>query len=94
MFSALRDCSVPLRLVCHVDPPDALLEAFNKEVMAMMRERIVSPLCQAIETDLRLSIHSEEKQDDRNPYKVITFPFIIRILGNNHHIIVRLDLRI
>jgi WASH complex subunit 7 len=70
MFSALRDCSVPLRLVCHVDPPDALLEAFNKEVMAMMRERIVSPLCQAIETDLRLSIHSEEKQDDRNPYKV------------------------
>ena len=29
---------MPLRLVCHVEPPDALLEAFDKEVMGMMQE--------------------------------------------------------
>ena len=38
MFAALRDCCVPLHLVLHEEQQDALLEAFDKEVMGMMQE--------------------------------------------------------
>lgn len=49
MFSALRDCCVPLCLVCHEEPQDALLEAFDKEVMGMMQEVGVVRQCVQLE---------------------------------------------
>lgn len=33
-------------------------------------QNLLSPLCQAIETDLRLQIHTHLQLDDRNPFKV------------------------
>ena len=33
-------------------------------------QRILDPLCKAVEEDLRLSIHLHLKLDDRNPFKV------------------------
>jgi len=36
----------------------------------MLCQHLVGPLCQAIETDLRLAIHLHLQLDDRNPFKV------------------------
>ena len=35
-----------------------------------MKEKILDPLCQEVEKDLRLSSHLHLQLDDRNPFKV------------------------
>jgi len=70
MFGALRDCAPQLRLSRHEDSVEVMTDAFKKEIMDMLKENLLKPLCQAIETDLRLSIHRHLKLDDRNPFRV------------------------
>eukprot|EP00794_Sanderia_malayensis_P006146 gene6146-6852_t len=70
MFSALRDCAPQLKLNSHEATRDSMLEAFDKEIMANMKEHLLDRLCQSIETDLRLSIHRHLKLEDRNPFRV------------------------
>uniref|UniRef100_A0A3Q2CBB9 WASH complex subunit 4 n=1 Tax=Cyprinodon variegatus TaxID=28743 RepID=A0A3Q2CBB9_CYPVA len=70
MFSALRD-SVPCMLHAkHLGSCDQLLECFDKEIMDVFNEHLLDKLCKEIEKDLRLSVHTHLKLDDRNPFKV------------------------
>lgn len=50
--------------------PAKLLKDFEDEVYLSLKENIINPLSSAIETDLRLHIHSHLKLDDRNPFHV------------------------
>ncbi|XP_041350230.1 WASH complex subunit 4-like isoform X3 [Gigantopelta aegis] len=70
MIGALRDCVVPMKSVRHLNSPQDLLNAFNKEITGQLNEYLIDPLCRAIETDLRLQIHLHLQLDDRNPFKV------------------------
>uniref|UniRef100_A0A665UTQ2 WASH complex subunit 4 n=1 Tax=Echeneis naucrates TaxID=173247 RepID=A0A665UTQ2_ECHNA len=70
MFSALRD-SVPSMLHAkHMESCDQLLESYDKEIMEVFNEHLLDKLCKEIEKDLRLSVHTHLKLDDRNPFKV------------------------
>uniref|UniRef100_A0AAQ5XAX0 WASH complex subunit 4 n=1 Tax=Amphiprion ocellaris TaxID=80972 RepID=A0AAQ5XAX0_AMPOC len=70
MFSALRD-SVPTMLHAkHMESCDQLLESYDKEIMDVFNEHLLDKLCKEIEKDLRLSVHTHLKLDDRNPFKV------------------------
>uniref|UniRef100_A0A672GP26 WASH complex subunit 4 n=1 Tax=Salarias fasciatus TaxID=181472 RepID=A0A672GP26_SALFA len=70
MFSALRD-SVPCMLhTKHMESCDQLLESYDKEIMDVFNEHLLDKLCKEIEKDLRLSVHTHLKLDDRNPFKV------------------------
>ncbi|XP_069101114.1 WASH complex subunit 4-like isoform X2 [Argopecten irradians] len=70
MVGALRDCVPPMTVVRHLTSPQELLDIFDKEIYTNMQEHLLDPLCRAIETDLRLHIHSHLQLDDRNPFKV------------------------
>ena len=70
MFASLRDC-VPLIKWCrHQEGPHVLLDMFDKEIEGYLKEKVMDPLCRAVEEDLRLSSHLHLQLDDRNPYKV------------------------
>ncbi|KAM6961159.1 WASH complex subunit 4 [Aplochiton taeniatus] len=70
MFSALKD-SVPAMLHAkHIESCDQLLESYDKEIMDVFNEHLLDKLCKEIEKDLRLSVHTHLKLDDRNPFKV------------------------
>ncbi|CAM9441528.1 WASH complex subunit 4 isoform X1 [Lampetra fluviatilis] len=70
MFAALRDCVPPMTYIRHLDSPQPLLDAFNKEITQVFKEHLLDKLCKEIEKDLRLSVHTHLKLDDRNPFKV------------------------
>ncbi len=70
MIASLRDC-VPLIKWCrHLESPQDLLTMFDKEVEGYLKDKVLDPLCRAVEEDLRLSSHLHLQLDDRNPYKV------------------------
>ena len=70
MFAVLRDSVPAIRHCHHLDSPDQLLETFEKELDGYIEEKILQPLCLAVEEDLRLSTHFHLQLDDRNPFKV------------------------
>ncbi|XP_052679123.1 WASH complex subunit 4-like isoform X3 [Crassostrea angulata] len=70
MFGALRDCVPRMAAVRHMATPKELTDAYDREIYGYFKENLLSPLCQAIETDLRLQIHTHLQLDDRNPFKV------------------------
>ena len=70
MFAALRDCVPTMKWSRHLESPQVLLESFEKEVDGYMKDKILDPLCRALEEDLRLSSHLHLQLDDRNPFKV------------------------
>ena len=72
MFAALRDCVPTMKWSRHLESPQVLLESFEKEVDGYMKDKILDPLCRALEEDLRLSSHLHLQLDDRNPFKVHT----------------------
>ena len=43
---------------------------FHCQVSGHMKTRVLEPLCQEVEKDLRLSTHLHLQLDDRNPFKV------------------------
>ncbi|XP_034032903.1 WASH complex subunit 4 [Thalassophryne amazonica] len=70
MFSALRD-SVPNMLHAkHMESCNQLLECYDEEIMDVFNEHLLDKLCKEIEKDLRLSVHTHLKLDDRNPFRV------------------------
>ncbi|XP_051918259.1 WASH complex subunit 4 [Hippocampus zosterae] len=70
MFSALRDCVPSMMQTKHLESYDQLLESYDKEIMDVFNEHLLDTLCKEIEKDLRLSVHTHLKLDDRNPFKV------------------------
>ncbi|KAM9807729.1 WASH complex subunit 4 [Neosynchiropus ocellatus] len=70
MFSALRDGVTCMMHTKHLESCDQLLESYDKEIMEVFNEHLLDKLCKEIEKDLRLSVHTHLKLDDRNPFKV------------------------
>ncbi|KAF4081421.1 hypothetical protein AMELA_G00160980 [Ameiurus melas] len=70
MFSALRDCVPTMLYAKHMESCEQLLECYDKEIMEVFGEHLLDKLCKEIEKDLRLSVHTHLKLDDRNPFKV------------------------
>uniref|UniRef100_A0A4W6EPJ6 WASH complex subunit 4 n=1 Tax=Lates calcarifer TaxID=8187 RepID=A0A4W6EPJ6_LATCA len=70
MFSALRDSVLSMLYAKHMELCDQLLESYDKEIMDVFKEHLLDKLCKEIEKDLRLSVHTHLKLDDRNPFKV------------------------
>lgn len=71
LFACLRDCQMPLVEVQHEESAQTPITLFQKEIEDMLQAQIILPLCNDIETDLRLQIHSGSVQlDDRNPFNV------------------------
>uniref|UniRef100_A0A3B3VAH5 WASH complex subunit 4 n=1 Tax=Poecilia latipinna TaxID=48699 RepID=A0A3B3VAH5_9TELE len=70
MFSALRDSVSCMLYAKHLESCDQLLGCFDKEIMGVFNEHLLDKLCKEIEKDLRLSVHTHLKLDDRNPFKV------------------------
>lgn len=68
MFSALEDCQWTLKSQVHLDPRQIsdnssdtgnwLMDCYKNEILDYFYVNIQKPLCQKIETDLRLHIHS------------------------------------
>ncbi|XP_045443526.1 WASH complex subunit 4 isoform X7 [Pipistrellus kuhlii] len=70
MFSALRDCVPAMMHSRHLESYEILLDCYDKEIMEILNEHLLDKLCKEIEKDLRLSVHTHLKLDDRNPFKV------------------------
>ena len=70
MFASLRDCVPLIKWSRHLESPQDLLTMFDEEVEGYLKEKVLDPLCRAVEEDLRLSSHLHLQLDDRNPYKV------------------------
>uniref|UniRef100_A0A9L0RD10 WASH complex subunit 4 n=1 Tax=Equus caballus TaxID=9796 RepID=A0A9L0RD10_HORSE len=70
MFSALRDCVPAMMHARHLESYEILLDSYDKEIMEILNEHLLDKLCKEIEKDLRLSVHTHLKLDDRNPFKV------------------------
>eukprot|EP01094_Clydonella_sp_ATCC50884_P012957 TRINITY_DN2324_c0_g1_i2.p1 TRINITY_DN2324_c0_g1~~TRINITY_DN2324_c0_g1_i2.p1 ORF type:complete len:1145 (+),score=548.34 TRINITY_DN2324_c0_g1_i2:58-3435(+) len=66
MFAALRDV-VPLFKTTYME--EALTESYKKDVDGALQDNIITPLCDAIETDLRYHIHSHLEVSVRDPFK-------------------------
>ncbi|XP_032078057.1 WASH complex subunit 4 [Thamnophis elegans] len=70
MFRALRDCVPAMMHSRHLDSFEILLENYDREIMDVFDKHLLDRLCKEIEKDLRLSVHTHLKLDDRNPFKV------------------------
>ncbi|XP_021113967.1 WASH complex subunit 4 [Heterocephalus glaber] len=70
MFSALRDCVPAMMHSRHLESYKVLLNCYDKEIMEILNEHLLDQLCKEIEKDLRLSVHTHLKLDDRSPFKV------------------------
>ena len=71
MFASLRDCVPLIKWTRHLETPQDLLTIFDEEVEGYLKDKVLDPLCRAVEEDLRLSSHLHLQLDDRNPYKVL-----------------------
>ncbi|KAJ7414790.1 WASH complex subunit 4 [Willisornis vidua] len=67
---ALRDCVPAMMHARHLESYEVLLECYDKEIMEVLNEHLLDKLCKEIEKDLRLSVHTHLKLDDRNPFRV------------------------
>ena len=47
-----------------------LCNMLSCKLLFFLWQHLLEPLCRAVETDLRLSIHTHLKLDERNPFKV------------------------
>ncbi|CAH2277508.1 Hypothetical predicted protein [Pelobates cultripes] len=70
MFSALWSCVPSMMHSRHLDSYKLLLQCYDKEIMDVLTEHLLDKLCKEIEKDLRLSVHTHLKLDERNPFKV------------------------
>ena len=71
MFASLRDCVPLIKWTRHLESPQDLLTMFDEEVEGYLKDKVLDPLCRAVEEDLRLSSHLHLQLDDTNPYKVL-----------------------
>ncbi|XP_035232006.1 WASH complex subunit 4-like, partial [Stegodyphus dumicola] len=70
MISALHDCIAPILSSHHESSALILLNAFQKETYLTIKKHLLDPLCNDIETELRLHCHYHLQLDDRNPLKI------------------------
>nr|XP_039256887.1 WASH complex subunit 4-like [Styela clava] len=70
MFSVLNDCVPHIRRSKHVENTEELVKHYSEDVIAILKQNLLVKVCKEIENDLRLSVHTHLKLDDRNPYKV------------------------
>ena len=89
---ALQNCANILACAAHTEPGSrgALLDSLRDEIETLLEAEVVAPLCQEIETELRLLVHKQAglQLDERNPFKTApvelqSFLMIpaVRILG-------------
>jgi WASH complex subunit 7 len=69
MFAALNDCTRVIDEARH-NNPQMIRDRLAKKVISLLRQEVISRVCDSIEIDLRLHIHSHLKVSDRNPFKV------------------------
>ncbi|GFT12835.1 WASH complex subunit 4 [Nephila pilipes] len=70
MISALHDCVDPILACRHQSSPSVLLQAFQKDTYLTIKKHLLDPLCNHIETELRIHCHYHLKLDDRNPFRI------------------------
>uniref|UniRef100_H2ZAQ0 WASH complex subunit 4 n=1 Tax=Ciona savignyi TaxID=51511 RepID=H2ZAQ0_CIOSA len=70
MFSALEDCVSGMKKSKHLSSPQLLITAYKDEVHQGLRVNLLDKICKEIENDLRLSVHTHLKLNDRNPFRV------------------------
>lgn len=58
VFEALHDTSMLVRASVHVGDTESLVSTFRRDILCAFEQCIVQPLCQEVETDLRLHIHT------------------------------------
>ena len=58
ILAAMQDCTPTLCAAKHLESNMELYDAYRKELLEEIDERIVTPLCREIENDLRLHIHT------------------------------------
>ena len=80
MFASLRDCVPLIKWSRHLESPQDLLTMFDQEVEGYLKDKVLDPLCRAVEEDLRLSSHLHLQLDDRNPYKVCILHVLVACL--------------
>nr|CAD7441834.1 unnamed protein product [Timema bartmani] len=79
MFSALHDCLLAIDRSKHSLSTDVLKECFKNEIFIYFEKQVLKPVCQEVETNLRLHVHSHLQLDDRNPFRGAIFdcsPFL------------------
>ncbi|XP_065340377.1 WASH complex subunit 4 [Cloeon dipterum] len=64
LFAAFQDCSTAMENVKHLGSPSTLQSQFKNEMFAVLKLKLLDPLCQEIETDLRLRVHSHLQVPD------------------------------
>nr|XP_002122062.1 WASH complex subunit 4 [Ciona intestinalis] len=69
MFAALEDCVVGMKRSKHLSSPQLLVDAYKEVVHRSLRHHLLDKICKEIENDLRLSVHTHLKLNDRNPFK-------------------------
>lgn len=99
---ALQNCANILAGAAHIKPGSqgALLDSLKNNIEAMVEAEVVAPLCQEIETELRLMVHKQAglQLDERNPFKTAPVelqPFLkapaVTILGSRLNVKQRVE---
>jgi len=70
MMSALEDCAPYLKLAVHLENSTTLYKSYRDDTVEMFKENFLEKLFKNVENDLRLSVHTHLKLDDRNPFNV------------------------
>uniref|UniRef100_T1J3X6 WASH complex subunit 4 n=1 Tax=Strigamia maritima TaxID=126957 RepID=T1J3X6_STRMM len=83
LYAALQDCLPGISVTEHFESSSRFVKIFEDEMEAEFKKFVLEPLCHAIETDLRLSIHAHLQLDDRNPFKV-GIKDVLRLLHLRH----------
>lgn len=66
--NAINDCFEIIQ-GCRHAAPDKAIEHFEKDVCDIIEKSFLSKICEVIETDLRLSIHTHLQLDSRSPFR-------------------------
>ena len=53
MFASLRDCVPLIKWSRHLESPQDLLTMFDEKVEGYLKDKVLDPLCRAVEEDLR-----------------------------------------
>nr|CAD7454963.1 unnamed protein product [Timema tahoe] len=70
---ALHDCLLAIDRSKHSLSTDVLKECFKNEIFIYFEKQVLKPVCQEVETNLRLHVHSHLQLDDRNPFRGAIF---------------------
>ena len=73
VIASLEDAALMLKHTCHdADEASSLLVAFKKEILTILEEEVIQPLCKDTDDDLRMHIHSSlivQELEQSNPMR-------------------------